>query len=124
MTILKLNKEKNKKQDQLFPIVYNGRWTYQDQRANLNIFRKVTTQDNLQRNSEMAPSWWMQDFESRKNSKKPLYLSKEKVVKPPIDIIDQKNLMFLSDREERDVLLDKKVRNKIMSSGDDKLKRF
>ena len=61
---------------------------------------------------------------NKENSKKPLYLSKEKVVKPPIDIIDQKNLMFLSDREERDVLLDKKVRNKIMSSGDDKLKRF
>jgi len=42
--------------------------------------------DSLQRNSEMAPSWWMPDFEGRKDTKKQEYIAKEKVVKTPIDM--------------------------------------
>jgi len=50
------------------------------------MFRTCTTMDNLQRNSEMAPSWWMPDFEGRKDTKKQEYIAKEKVVKTPIDM--------------------------------------
>jgi len=87
------------------------------------MFRTCTTNDNPQRNSEMAPSWWMPDFEGRKDTKKKEYLSKEKVVKTPIDMRYQQNTMMLTARQEKDII-EKKVRSKVMQSGDDKLKRF
>lgn len=71
----------------------------------------------------MAPSLWIPDFEGRKDTKKQEYLAKEKVVKTPIDMRYQQNTMMLSARHEKDEI-EKKVRSKIMQSGDDKLKRF
>jgi len=50
-------------------------------------------------------------------------LAKEKVVKTPIDMRYQQNTMMLTAREEKQNI-ERKVRNKIMQSGDDKLKRF
>lgn len=120
---MKHNLKKDVKSDHLYPVVQNGRWVFQDLRTNLNMKRKCQTTDSSQRNSEMAPTWWMPDFEGRKDTKKDEYLKKEKVVKTPIDMRYQQNMMMLTAREEKD-LLEKKVRNKIMQSGDEKLKRF
>lgn len=120
---MKLNLKNDVKSDHLYPVVQNGRWVFQDLRTNANFKRKCTTVDSSQRNSEMAPSWWMPNFEGRKNTKKNEYLSKEKVVKTPIDMRYQQNTMVLTERQERD-LLEQKVKNKIMQSGDEKLKRF